>query len=1009
MLFQEVTNESGISRVGVTYGSSWGDFNNDNLPDLWIANHGNPANLYLNQGDGTFQDVTSEIFVNLVRRDRHGAAWADFDNDGDQDLIQLVGGDSGTGSLTNPRLANQLFVNQQGQLEDLASLYGLEYTGSRARNPVWFDSNHDGLLDLFVGSGERTDGLVPATIFQQQQPIQGASVFEDLRNTVNFDLSRGNFGFLSDFLGDNAFELAVIDVVTGLEIYDSRTIEDISSDIIPSGLRGNDFISADFNGDLLPDLYITRQGLDNSGIAQDNDQKIRFRLQSQSNITKGVRFQTSGNLNFDFFTFAFGQDLIDGDNIFIGASGFNPDNLEFSLSSDDPNVVGISSYTAGVDEGIYIGYSPDSQEWEVVLSSANKDLLLGFVESSATISNISASGFNNDRAPQGDILLINNNGTLEDFSAASGINQVRNAGFSAVAADFDNDMDEDIYVVTANQVVNEPNIFYQNQGDGTFIPLEDGAGAAGATVGIGDSVTAVDYNLDGFVDLFVTNGRDLALLNQDGPVQLFQNLGNDNHWLEIDLEGVISNRDGIGAKVYITAGGKTQLRQQAGGIHNRSQNHSRLHVGLGQNRIVQELVVEWPSGVVQTIENLPVDQLVQIVEPSKSFAPGKPETIPDSGVLLWQDTFNGVYHLRTVANRISTEFEINLIATQSPSSITPVSLERLGNNRDSLEITDFGFSLTSKLFNGEDGVDFVLPPGTQALLSVTQDGVPNARQLKVGQSGLPLTPDGWIVSSDEFPIRPDFTPGEDLGLFIGEGADPDLLELLELRWNGDSKLHNTKVTALASQDTAEFTPISMELNDRRNDTVSTLENGIEIAGFVGSSWDGLNITTTETTDIGFVYEQDNLIQSDRVNPYSNLLGEPNAYWLPLASPYGTPNYDPSSQEGLFLWKEDTTWHLRVTGKETGSRYRGSLISEDSAFSFTRVSLEANDITDNSDPNRIDFDLRVVQGFEDGMNFTLAENSSLTLTLENAEQAVNLVRIGAEQWSVSALPLDLTGW
>ncbi len=62
MLFQEVTNESGISRVGVTYGSSWGDFNNDNLPDLWIANHGNPANLYLNQGDGTFLDVTSEIF-----------------------------------------------------------------------------------------------------------------------------------------------------------------------------------------------------------------------------------------------------------------------------------------------------------------------------------------------------------------------------------------------------------------------------------------------------------------------------------------------------------------------------------------------------------------------------------------------------------------------------------------------------------------------------------------------------------------------------------------------------------------------------------------------------------------------------------------------------------------------------------------------------------------------------------------------------------------------------------
>ncbi|HHP7232456.1 MAG TPA: CRTAC1 family protein [Xenococcaceae cyanobacterium] len=1002
MLFQEVISESGISRVGVTYGASWGDFNNDNLPDLWLVNHGNPAELYGNQGNGTFKNVTSEVLVNLAQRDQHGAAWADFDHDGDRDLIQLVGGDSGTGSLTNPQLANQLLVNQQGQLEDLAPLYGLEYIGSRARNPVWFDSNQDGLLDLFVGSGARTDGLVPATIFQQQQPARGISGFEDLGNTLNFDLSSANFGFIADFTADNTFELATIDAVTGLEIYDSRTIEDISDGVIPSGLKGNDFISGDFNGDLLTDLYITRQGLDNSGVALENEQKIRLRLQSQSNLTKGIKFQTSGNLNFDFFTFAFGQDLIAADRIYIGASGFNPDNLAFSLSSNDPKVAGISSYTPGVDEGIYIGYNSNSQEWEVILASANQDLLLGFIDSSTTISEIAAIGFNRDRPPLEDILLINNNGTLEDFSADSGINQARNAGVSAVAGDFDNDMDEDIYVVTANQVINEPNIFYENQGNGTFIAREDSAGAAGATLGIGDSVTTADYNLDGFLDLFLTNGRDLALLNQDAPVQLFQNQGNDNHWLAIDLEGVISNRDGIGAKVYITAGGKTQLREQTGGMHNRAQNHSRLHVGLGQNPIVQELVVEWSSGIVQTIKNLPADQLIQIIEPSESFVPGKPTITPESGVLLWQDTFDGVYHLRTVADKISTEFKIDLIATQSPTSVAPISIEKLGNNIDSLEITDFGFSLTSKLFDGEDGVDFVLPPGTKALISVTQDGIPNPRQLKVGQSGSPLTPDGWIVASDELATRPDYTPGEDLGLFIGEGEQSDPIEL---RWNGDNKLHNTKVTAIASQETAEFTPVSIE----KNDSVTNLENGVEIEGLVSSSWDGLNITATETTDLGFTYEQDNLFQGDRVNPGQNFLAEPNAYLLPLASPYGVPDYDPSSQEGLFLWKEATTWHLRVTGTKTGSRYQGSLISEDAAFSLQKVSLEADDLINNTNPNRIDFDLSVFQGFEDGINFTLPENSSLTLTLENAESAVNLVRIGAEQWNVSALPLDLTGW
>ena len=877
MLFKEVTSTAGIFRQGVTYGSSWGDYNNDNLPDFWLINHGNPTNLYLNQGDGTFEDVTQEIVVNLERRDQHGAAWADFDNDGDRDLIQLVGGHVGVGSLEDSRLANQLFVNQQGKLKDSASFYGLGYTGSRARNPVWFDSNQDGLLDLFVGSGERSDGLVPATIFQQKQPVARVSIFDDLRDQLNFDLSRGTYGFLSDFSGDNALELAVVDPFSGLEIYDSRTIADISRSTVPRGLTGQDFISEDFNGDLLPDLYVTRQGLSNSGVAQDNDQKIRFRLQSQNNLNKGVSFQTTGNLNFDFFTFGFGQDLITANDIYIGALGLNPDDLQFSLSSNDPNVAGISSFSPGVDEGIYIGFNPTIEQWQVIVASANQDLLLGFVDSSTPISNISTIGFNNAIAPLGDSLLINNNGRLEDYSARSGINQVRNPGVNAVAGDFDNDMDQDIYVVATNRVINEPNIFYENQGDGTFIAREDSAGAAGATVGIGDSVTTSDYNLDGFLDLLVTNGADLALLNRDGPVQLFQNQGNDNHWLEIDLEGVVSNREGIGAKVYVTAGGKTQLRQQTGAMHNRSQNHSRLHVGLGQNPLVQELVVEWPSGIVQTLRNLPADQLIQIIEPSESFVLGKPENIPDSGVLLWQDTVDGVYHLRTIGDGRFTEFEVKLIASEAPSAITPIFLE----SHDSLSITDYGFSLTSKLFDGEDGLDFRLPPGTEALISVTQDGVANPRQLAVGKSGSPLTPDGWIISSDEFIERPDFTPGADLGLFVGAGANPDLWEL---RWNADANLHQTAVTAMASRSMAEFTPVSMELNSGiRSDRVTRFDNGIEIEGYIGSSWDGLDITVTENTDIGFVYKQDNLFQSDRVNPQNNLLGEPNAYWLPLAS------------------------------------------------------------------------------------------------------------------------------
>ena len=94
-----------------------------------------------------------------------------------------------------------------------------------------------------------------------------------------------------------------------------------------------------------------------------------------------------------------------------------------------------------------------------------------------------------------------------------------------------------------------------------------------------------------------------------------QNVGNSNHWIEIELEGITSNRDGISARFLATTGGKTQLREQAGGIHNRAQNHQRIHFGLGANAVLDELVIHWPSGIIQTLNDIAADQILYIVEP----------------------------------------------------------------------------------------------------------------------------------------------------------------------------------------------------------------------------------------------------------------------------------------------------------------------------------------------------------------------------------------------------------
>ena len=127
---------------------------------------------------------------------------------------------------------------------------------------------------------------------------------------------------------------------------------------------------------------------------------------------------------------------------------------------------------------------------------------------------------------------------------------------------------------------------YQNEGDGTFTNV---------TASVFDNQPRGDFH-----------GAAWADFDRDGDLDLIQ--------LEIDLEGVFSNRDGIGAKVYVTAGGVTQLRQQTGGMHDQVQNDSRLHFGLADNTMIEEIKIEWSSGTIQSIDNINADQILNIVE-----------------------------------------------------------------------------------------------------------------------------------------------------------------------------------------------------------------------------------------------------------------------------------------------------------------------------------------------------------------------------------------------------------
>ncbi|VEP14693.1 hypothetical protein H1P_280034 [Hyella patelloides LEGE 07179] len=994
--FEEVTSISGIDYRGESYGGSWGDFNGDNYPDLYVNNHAEPEVLYLNQGDGTFADISSQVFseeLRELRRDAHGVAWADFDNDGDQDLIQLVGGGSGVG--TGP---NQMYVNEGGKLEDRASELGIDYPLSRGRTPLWLDFDKDGWLDLFQGNISRPDGQAPPTIFRQTN-----NGFEDVRETTEFDISSSAFGILSDLSGDGNLDL-FLRGDSPRTIYDMTSIpfEDITASLTSSGgiAWSPDIVSGDFNGDLRSDLYLTRNKLQNpSDLVQDDSDTVKAKIVSQGD-QKGVQFDSLGNLTFEI------DDNVSVNNIYVGASGFNPNDLNFTLSSDNPDVEGILPHTPGVDRGIYIGYDSNQQQWQVLVSSPDQENfdLSALINSSEAISDLTAIGFNPDTRPPEDQLLLNTDEGLVDQSQESGINSIPTIGNSVVSGDLDNDMDLDLYIVATGNAGNRPNILYENQGDGTFIAVPDAGGAEGTNLGVGDSVVTADYDLDGFLDLFVTNGNEPPTFTQNAPYQLFRNQGNSNNWLEIDLEGVVSNRDGIGAQVFVTAGGVTQLREQSGGIHKTAQNHQRLHFGLADNTQVDEILIKWTNGQEQRINDVSANQLLHIIEPSDSFAPGKSARQDDSesGVFLWKDTFDGPYKLRTVGSEELSEFSVNLIATDGVQDVTPFSLEA----GDELKETEFGFSLNSQISSEQDGVEFDLAPGSQALISITQDGVANPRQLHVGSEGNPLSPDGWILDSEDFPLRPNFTPGEDLGLFVGQGSSS---ENLEFRWNGDGNFPQTNLSVLSSEE-ADFSPVGLESSEQ----LTNFSNKIAIEGGVSTGVEGVDVTTGESAKIGFAYEQDSLVQPHRVNPnlQDEMLQSPNAYWLPLATPYGQPEYDPSEDSGVFLWKSDRDlWRLRVVaGTESNRRYVGSIISDTPATFAEGIKTESNDLVNTNDPLKIDFDLKVSQGFQDGIDFSFSEGASLTLNLESpGEETAALLQVGAERWSVSELPLDLSNW
>ena len=192
------------------------------------------------------------------------------------------------------------------------------------------------------------------------------------------------------------------------------------------------------------------------------------------------------------------------------------------------------------------------------------------------------------------------------------------SGVASKFLDYDNDGWNDIVQLNGSMLDNvslyhgevsyaEPMLMYRNMGKGKFEKVSDDLGLDFVHPVAGRGLATADYDNDGDIDLVTNNRGDFpSLLRNDG--------GNASNWLTVKLVGTKSNRDGIGASLKLTSEGIVQVEQSKGGMSYMSASDPRIHFGLGKRTKITILEITWPSGQVDRLTNVPINQIITVKE-----------------------------------------------------------------------------------------------------------------------------------------------------------------------------------------------------------------------------------------------------------------------------------------------------------------------------------------------------------------------------------------------------------
>jgi hypothetical protein len=203
-------------------------------------------------------------------------------------------------------------------------------------------------------------------------------------------------------------------------------------------------------------------------------------------------------------------------------------------------------------------------------------------------------------------------GPFDDIGPTSGVAQA-NAQYVSWGSgiyDFDNDGLLDILIFHGGLIhmVPQEQSLFRGLGNGKFVDAARAAGPVLDVKTVSRGACFADYDNDGKMDAFVVNLGSLATL--------IHNVSTDTgHWITFQLRGTKSNRDGIGTRIEVYTGTRKLIAERIAGSGYLSQDDARVHFGLGSASKIDRVVLHWPSGREQILENVAADRVMTVEEP----------------------------------------------------------------------------------------------------------------------------------------------------------------------------------------------------------------------------------------------------------------------------------------------------------------------------------------------------------------------------------------------------------